>query len=107
MDWHLYIYSFLAGLIGVNGIPHFIKGVTGQVHQTPFGRPSSAVVNVIWGWVNFVVAGLLIYWAQVHAHLLRAFSLVVIAGLIMGILLALTWTKHPEYNKINEKSAKK
>jgi len=103
MDWQLYVYSFLAGVLGANGIPHFVKGITGQKHQTPFGRPSSAMVNVVWGWVNFVVAGLLIYWANVHAHLLRAFALVAIGALLIAIVLAYTWSKHPEVNKTSNK----
>jgi hypothetical protein len=99
MDWHVYIYSFLAGIIGANGVPHFIKGITGQKHQTPFGRPSSAIVNVVWGWVNFVVAALLLYWGHIHQHLLRAFTLVAVGALLIALLLAYTWSKHPEYNK--------
>jgi hypothetical protein len=53
--WELYVYSFLAGLFGANGVPHFVKGITGQKHQTPFAKPSSAVVNVAWGWLNFAL----------------------------------------------------
>jgi len=99
MDWQLYVYSFLAGVIGANGVPHFIKGITGQKHQTPFGRPSSAMVNVAWGWVNFLVAALLIYWGDVHHHILRAFACVAVGALLIALLLAYTWSKHPEYNK--------
>jgi len=99
MDWQLYVYSFLAGVIGANGVPHFIKGITGQKHQTPFGRPSSAMVNVAWGWVNFLVAALLIYWGDVHRHILRAFACVAVGALLIALLLAYTWSKHPEYNK--------
>jgi hypothetical protein len=95
---HLYIYSLLAGLIGTNGIPHFIKGVTGQKHQTPFGKGSSATVNVIFGWVNFVVAMLALHFAHPHAHELRSFTCLAIGSLIMGIFSAKVWTKHPEYN---------
>ena len=97
--WQLYIYSFLAGLLGANGIPHFVKGVTGERHQTPFGRSSSAVINVAWGWVNFVVAGLFLYYGHIHPHRLRAFVLVSVGGLLMGLILANAWAKHPEHNK--------
>jgi hypothetical protein len=99
--WQLYVYSFLAGLVGANGIPHFVKGITGQKHQTPFGKGSSAAVNVVWGWVNFVVAGLLIYLAHPRAnhHMLRSFGLVALGALITGVLLAIVWSKHPEHNK--------
>jgi len=41
--WELYVYSFVAGVLGANGSPHFGKGIMGQKHQTPFGGGSSAV----------------------------------------------------------------
>jgi hypothetical protein len=99
--WQLYVYSLLAGLIGANGVPHFIKGITGQKHQTPFGKGSSAAVNVVWGWVNFVVAGLLIYEAHPRAnhHELRAFGMLALGALITGVMLAIVWSNHPEHNK--------
>jgi hypothetical protein len=93
--WQVYVFSFLAGVVGVNGVPHFIKGVTGQKHQTPFAQSSSATVNVCWGWANFVVAGLLLYKSHYHAHLLRAFGMFAIAALLMAILLAESWSKNP------------
>jgi hypothetical protein len=96
---HLYVYSFLAGLFGTNGVPHFVKGVMGQKHQVPFKNGASAAVNVAWGWFNFVLALLLLHVAHPRAHELRAFACVAIGSLIMGLLLAYTWTKHPEYNK--------
>ncbi|HUY53205.1 MAG TPA: hypothetical protein VMV24_01360 [Candidatus Dormibacteraeota bacterium] len=91
--WQLYVYSFVAGLFGVNGIPHFISGITGKKFKTPFGESSSAVTNVIWGWLNFVAAMLLLYWANVHQHLLRAFMMVGLGTLIMSIILANSRTK--------------
>jgi hypothetical protein len=97
--WHIYIFSFFAGMFGGNGVPHFVKGITGQKHVTPFGRPSSAVVNVLWGWANFVVAGLLIYFGHVHHHLLRSFSLAGLGALVIGLILANVWSKHPVSSK--------
>ncbi|MEK7534105.1 MAG: hypothetical protein AAB600_02095 [Patescibacteria group bacterium] len=49
------LYAFLAGLFLANGVPHFVKGITGQTHMTPFKRVSSASLNVIWGFVNFLI----------------------------------------------------
>lgn len=95
----LYIYSFLAGLFAANGVPHFIKGITGREHQTPFGRPSSAIVNVVWGWVNLAVAVILLHFAHPRAHEYRAATLFAFGVLIMALLLAYTWSKHPEFNK--------
>jgi hypothetical protein len=87
----LYIYSFLAGLFAADGVPHFIKGITGQKFQTPFGRSSSALVNVAWGWANFVVAGVLLHFAHPRAHEFRAASLFMLGFLIMALLLAHGW----------------
>jgi len=91
--WQLYVFSFLAGLFAANGVPHFIKGGTGQKHQTPFGKPSSAVINVCWGWINFVVAVIFLHFAHVRSHEYRAFTLFAIAALIMTIFNASVWSK--------------
>lgn len=99
MMLQLYLFSFLAGLFGTNAVPHFVKGVMGQKHQTPFGKGSSAVVNAVWGWFNFVLALLLLHLAHPRAHELRAFAFVAAASLVMAYLLATTWSQHPEYNK--------
>jgi hypothetical protein len=48
-----------------NGVLHFLQGICGNKFQTPFARPrgvgeSSALVNVIWGWFNFLIGGVLL-----------------------------------------------
>lgn len=50
------LFGFLAGMFLINGIPHLVKGITGQTHLTPFGKVSSAKVNVVWAFVNFLLA---------------------------------------------------
>jgi hypothetical protein len=94
--WQLYVFSFLAGLLAANGVPHFIKGGLGQKHQTPFGKPSSAVVNVYWGWFNFVVAAIFLHFGHVRAHEYRAFVLLAVAALLMTLLNSTFWSKHPK-----------
>jgi hypothetical protein len=96
--WQLYTFSFLAGLFAANGTPHFIKGVMGQKHQTPFGKPSSAVVNVCWGWVNLVVAAIFLYFGNARVHEYRAFALFAVGALLMSLFLATVWSRHPENN---------
>lgn len=54
------VLAFFAGAFIANGIPHFVKGVTGQTHMTPFKRVSSAELNVIWGVINFAIGLLLL-----------------------------------------------
>ncbi len=96
---HLYIYSFLAGLFAANGLPNFIAGILGKKHYTPFGDSSSAAINVVWGWVNFVVAAMLLYYAGVHAHLLRAFGLFALGALLGALLVAYISTKNTKSSK--------
>jgi hypothetical protein len=91
--WQLYVFSFIAGLFGANGVPHFLKGAVGEKFQTPFGKNSSPVINIIWGWFNFVVAFLLLFIGDVHAHLLRSFGLIALGALLMSILNAKNWVK--------------
>ena len=87
-----YLLFFLSGLFGANGIPHFVKGITGQQHMTPFGKPSSAVVNVIWGVTNFLLATMFFYGAagQDYEHMWA-----VVAGfagvLFASVSLAMMW----------------
>jgi hypothetical protein len=55
MKWYAYLGYFFAGAFLANSVPHFVQGISGQEFRTPFGDPSSATVNVIWGFVNLVV----------------------------------------------------
>ncbi|MGH7240624.1 MAG: hypothetical protein ACREHG_11305, partial [Candidatus Saccharimonadales bacterium] len=50
---------------------------------------------VLWGWVNFVVAGLLVYYSNFHAHTLRAFGAVAVGALVSGLILAYAWGAKP------------
>lgn len=66
MPWYYYVAHFFAGVFLANGVPHFVHGVSGNKFQSPFASPpgigeSSAIVNVVWGWFNFVIAGALVF----------------------------------------------
>ena len=82
-------------MAAANGVPHFIKGATAQKFQTPFGRSSSAATNVIWGWLNFVLAALLMHFAHPWAHLYRASGIFAIGVLVLAVANALIWSKRP------------
>ena len=51
-----YLWFFLAGLFLWNGIPHLVKGITGQTHMTPFKRVSSPFLNVVYAFINLVIS---------------------------------------------------
>jgi hypothetical protein len=60
MPWYDYLAHFFAGAFLANGIPHFVQGICGNKFQTPFASPrgvgeSSAIVNVLWGFLNLIV----------------------------------------------------
>lgn len=65
MAWSHLISYFLGGCFLCNAIPHFVSGVMGRPFQSPFAKPpgeglSTSTVNVLWGFVNLVVAYLLL-----------------------------------------------
>lgn len=94
MSFWVYVLYVLAGLFAVNGVPHFIKGVTGEKHVTPFGNPSSAVVNVVWGWVNFAVAVIILhYMAITNHHVIRESVLFFAGAFVLSLVLASAWSK--------------
>ncbi|MGB7100657.1 MAG: hypothetical protein WBD95_18080 [Xanthobacteraceae bacterium] len=65
MSWYYYLAHFFAGAFFANAVPHFVQGICGNKFQSPFASPrgvgeSSAIVNVVWGFFNFVIAAFLI-----------------------------------------------
>jgi hypothetical protein len=86
--WNHYLAYFFGGVFLTNAIPHFVSGVMGRPFQSPFATPrgegfSSSTVNVLWGFLNLVVAYLLL--CRVGDFDLHSTADVVSLGL--GILL--------------------
>jgi hypothetical protein len=54
------VFAFLAGAFLTNSVPHIVSGVMGNKHMTPLAKDSSALVNVVWGFIN-LVAGAFIF----------------------------------------------
>lgn len=88
MHWLWLVSYFFGGAFAENAVPHFVSGVMGRPFQSPFAKPpgkglSSSTVNVVWGFVNMVVAYLLV--VRVGAFDLHATGDVLALGL--GLLL--------------------
>ena len=89
MNWLNDCAYFLGGAFLANGVPHFVSGVTGRSFQTPFAKPpitglSSSTVNVLWGFLNFVIAyGLL---TRVGLFNIRSIEDALVLG--VGVLLS-------------------
>jgi hypothetical protein len=88
MPWYYYLADFFAGAFVANGVPHFVQGVCGNKFQSPFASPpgfgdSSAVVNVVWGWINLAVGGILLMPAHIDECIAAA-----LGALVIGLWLA-------------------
>ncbi len=94
MRWYHYFSYFWGGAFLANAVPHLVSGMTGHPFQSPFATPSgvglsSAVVNVLWGSFNLVIAYLLL--ARVGKFDLRRTSHALVAGLgafLMALMAA-------------------
>jgi hypothetical protein len=97
MAWSVYIGWLFAGAFLANAIPHTVQGICGNRFQTPFASPSgvgesSAIVNVIWGFVNFAIGGVLLH-ISFPTELPPAWTLCVTA-LIGALTMALWLANH-------------
>ena len=92
--WYNYLAHFIADAFLANGVPHFVQGICGNKFQTPFASPrgvgeSSALVNVIWGWFNFLVGGVLL-----RFFLPPIPPPAVSAATLLGVLVMALWLGH-------------
>jgi len=90
------ILFLLSGGFFANGVPHYVKGVIGNRHITPFKNPSSAPANVLWGSANFLVG----LWIGIGATafgvpLPLAGTTMIIGGGLIGYALARRWQNNP------------
>ena len=99
MRWYHVLAYFFGGAFLANAVPHFVNGVSGSPFQSPFATPpgeglSSAVVNVLWGFTNLVVAYLLL--AKVGSFQLRRWQHAVpsaAGALLMAVMLGHTFAR--------------
>ena len=89
MPWLHDLAYFAGGFVLTNAVPHFVSGTMGRPFQSPFAKPSgqglsSSRVNLAWGFLNLVIAYLLI--CRVGDFDLRATDNAVALGL--GMLLS-------------------
>ena len=94
MAWYSYPIQFFAGALLANGIPHYVQGISGHWFQSPFASPpgvgeSSPVINVLWGFLNFILSGLLLWRFWPQGDLIALQWLTVALGMLLsGLWLA-------------------
>lgn len=85
---------FFTGVLLVNGLPHFMNGISGNPFQSPFASPpgigeSSPVINVLWGGANFIAAYALLAFAGFFEIGLNLPSFAcLLGGLAIALILA-------------------
>jgi hypothetical protein len=107
MNWGLEIAYFFGGVFLANALPHAISGLMGRAFQSPFAKPrgeglSTSVTNVLWGFLNLVIAYALL--VRVGDFDIHNIAHVGAAGLGM-LLIALQLAYH--FGKFNGGNAAK
>ncbi|GAA5125776.1 hypothetical protein [Pseudonocardia adelaidensis] len=87
------LLALAAGFCAGNGLPYYNLGSTGGLNPTPFGE--SAVVNVVVGWVMFVVAAICWQFADVAAHPMPGYAAAAAGVLVVGLIHARNWRNNP------------
>lgn len=91
----VYLAHFFAALFLINGIPHFVQGISGNWFQTPFAKPpgvgeSSPLINVLWGSFNFVIGYVLLLHVGDFEFGSNMNTVIVLAGALLTAI-ALSW----------------
>jgi len=100
MHWYHLVCYFLGGAFLANSLPHLLNGMSGMPFQSPFAKPpgqglSSPTINVLWGFVNLVIAWVLLCRVGSFSLLNIAHMLIFGAGfLIMSVMLARTFGRY-------------
>jgi hypothetical protein len=92
VNWLHELSYFFGGAFLANAIPHFVSGGMGRPFQSPFANPpgqglSSSTVNVVWSFVNFVAAYLLILCVgQFDVHDAPSMIALTLGALLMSLV---------------------
>lgn len=94
MNWFHLVSYFFGGIFLANAVPHCVSGMMGQSFQSPFAKPpgqglSSSTVNVLWGFFNAAVGGMLVLRVG-HFDLRSTTNVLVLAAgaLLIGLFSA-------------------
>lgn len=80
------LLSLFGGVFAANGVPHFVRGITKSTYPSALGY--GPVVNLVSGWVMFVLAALVGFAAHVTEHPSAAFVAAALGVLLMGLFHA-------------------
>ncbi|MGW1743905.1 hypothetical protein ACWCPQ_34495 [Nocardia sp. NPDC001965] len=75
--------SLAVGIFGVNAVPHFVKGMTGE--EFPNLTGNAPVRNSVAGFSGMLLTALIAYWADIPSHPWAAAVSIGIGGLAMAV----------------------
>ena len=81
--WHTILLSALAGLVGANAVPHFVKGMVGEQFPNVLGNDS--LRNAVAGTLGLGLAVAIGYWAHLGAHAMAGVASVFAGVLVMAV----------------------
>ncbi|MDQ0394446.1 hypothetical protein [Labrys monachus] len=93
MNWLHLLSCFFGGAFLCNAVPHFVAGVSGRPFQSPFASPpgeglSSSTVNMLWGFLNFVIAYALCRYGDFDLRMTPDVVALGLGVLLIGLLSA-------------------
>jgi hypothetical protein len=95
----IYVAYFFIGALFINGIPHFVQGISGNLFQSPFAKPpgvgeSSPLVNVLWGAFNLSAAYVWLAYAGFFEFGMNGNTFALVSGaLVTAIFLSVHFGK--------------
>ncbi|WP_120313818.1 hypothetical protein [Mycobacterium alsense] len=81
--WHTILLSALAGLMGANAAPHFVKGMVGEQFPNVWGNDS--LRNAVAGTLGLALAVMIGYRADLPAHAVLGIASIFAGGLVMAV----------------------
>lgn len=84
--WQTVTLSLVAGVLGGNGLPHFIRGITRRRYPCALGN--GPIPNLIAGWAGLVLAVVVLRWAHPGEHPWLAFAVGAAGVLLIGLFHA-------------------
>jgi tryptophan-rich sensory protein len=94
LKWYHYVAAFFSGIFLANVIPHYVKGVSGDLFPSPFANPpgkglSPPVTNVLWALSNLLVGYLLFRASKINSKTKLALVVFFIGIALMSINLSI------------------
>jgi hypothetical protein len=84
--WGTIILGFLAGVMGGNALPHFMRGITKERYPNSLGN--GPITNLVAGWLGLAMAAALAYLAHFQRHPLEGAIAAAVGVLLIGLFHA-------------------